>query len=235
MTIDPTLNLAAAAACFVGIHLFVSGTRLRDRIVGAIGEGPYAGLFSLASLGCIIWLSVAFSRASGATLTVLWIPQPWWQQVAMAVTLVAFVLAVLGLTAKNPTSAGQAGLVDDPDIAKGIVRVTRHPFLFGALLWALTHIAVNGDVASLIFFGTFAVLGVAGPPSIDAKRARALGPRWQPFAQKTSIVPFAAIVSGRNSLKLGEIGVARPLAAVAIYLAFLFGHKWLFGVAAFGR
>ena len=56
-------NLVAAMAVFLAIHLFISGTRLRDVIVGAIGEKPYMGLFSLLSLGVIVWLAMAFNQA----------------------------------------------------------------------------------------------------------------------------------------------------------------------------
>ena len=59
------LNLIAAAAFFVLLHLLVSGTRLRGALVGAIGEGPYMGLFSLASVGALAWLIVAFAAARG--------------------------------------------------------------------------------------------------------------------------------------------------------------------------
>lgn len=232
MIADATLNLIAAAVFFLGIHLFVSGTRLRDGIVALTGEGVYTALFSLASLGGIVWLSMAYNRATVETYTFLWAPAPWWQHAAMTAILLAAILVVLGLTSKSPTSAGQAELVDDPDAAKGIQRVTRHPFLWGVLLWALAHLAMNGDLSSLIFFGTFALLALFGPPSIDAKRARALGDRWKAFAAQTSNIPFGAILTGRNSLKLGEIGIVRPLAGVAVYFALVYAHEWLFGVSA---
>jgi len=41
-------TLVAAAAVFLLIHLLISGTRLRDAITGAIGQGPYMAIFSLA-------------------------------------------------------------------------------------------------------------------------------------------------------------------------------------------
>lgn len=43
-------SLVLAGAVFVGIHLFIPGTPLRERIVAAIGERPYLGLFSLRSM-----------------------------------------------------------------------------------------------------------------------------------------------------------------------------------------
>jgi len=229
---DPTWNLIAASAVFLGIHLFISGTRLRDVIVGVIGEKPYLGVFSLMSLGAIVWMSMAYNHASVETFTLLWVPEAWWHHAAMTAILLAAILVVLGNVTKSPTAAGSGDLVDDPDAAKGILRITRHPFLWGVQLWALAHIAMNGDLSSLIFFGTFAVLALIGPPTIDAKRARALGDRWQGYASRTSNVPFGAILTGRNSLKLGEIGILWPAVGIALYFALVYAHEWLFSVSA---
>lgn len=232
MIADPTLNLVAACAVFLGIHIFISGTRLRDVLTGRIGEGPYMGLFAIMSLAAIVWMAMAFNRASADTFTLLWVPEPWWHHAAMTAILLAAILVVLGNVTKSPTAAGSGDLVDDPDAAKGILRITRHPFLWGVQLWALAHIAMNGDLSSVLFFGTFAVLALIGPPTIDAKRARALGERWDGYAARTSNIPFGAILTGRNSLKLGEIGIVWPLVGVALYFALVYGHEWLFSVSA---
>ena len=56
-------SLPAAAIFFLGIHFFISGTPLRGKIVGLIGEGPFRGLFSLMSLIGIIWLCQAYGQA----------------------------------------------------------------------------------------------------------------------------------------------------------------------------
>ena len=95
----------------------------------------------------------------------------WWKPIAIILMLPAFLLAVIGLTTPNPTSVGQEGRVARSP--EGIVRVTRHPFLIGVGLWAVLHLVANGDVASFIFFGAFAVTALAGTVSIDAKRRRA--------------------------------------------------------------
>ncbi len=62
------ISLLAAACFFVGIHLFISGTPLRDAIVARIGEQPYLGLFSLASLAGIVWLCMAYGNATPSHL-----------------------------------------------------------------------------------------------------------------------------------------------------------------------
>ena len=61
--------LLAAAAVFLGIHVLISGTRMRDAITAAIGESAYMGLFSLASLAAIVWLVIAFNHANGGVTT----------------------------------------------------------------------------------------------------------------------------------------------------------------------
>jgi uncharacterized membrane protein len=222
-------SLIAAAAFFLLLHLLVSGTRLRTAIVGTIGEGPYLGLFSLASLAGIVWLSMAYGDARG-------LAEPWWdtgavgRHTSLLVQLVAFLLVVGGLTTRNPTSVHQEGSIERTDVVSGMLRITRHPFLWGVAIWAVGHLLVNGDAPSVLLFGSLLLLAVAGTYSIDAKRRRTLGPTYDAFAGQTSNVPFAAIVSGRQKLSLGEIGWWRILLAVAVWAAVLLGHQYAFGV-----
>jgi uncharacterized membrane protein len=116
----------------------------------------------------------------------------------------------------------------------GIVRITRHPFLIGVAIWALVHLIGNGDGASALFFGALALVALAGTVSIDAKRRRAQGQAWDAFAARTSIVPFAAIMSGRNTLQVGELGWLRPMAGFVAYALMLGGHAHIVGVSPFG-
>jgi len=98
-------------------------------------------------------------------------------------------------------------------------------------LWSILHLIANGDLASLIFFACFAVVAAAGMASIDAKRRRLLGAAaWQPFAAQTSTMPFAAILAGRNQLRLNEIGTWRWIAAIVAYALRLGGHAHITGV-----
>lgn len=223
--------LIAAAAVFLGLHLLIAGTRLRDAIVGAIGEGPYMGLFSLASAGGIVWLALSYNAAFAAGSDVLWDFGPGVSHLGIIVVGLAFLLGVTGLLTPNPTAVGQLAAAEREPT--GVLRITRHPFLWGVALWAAFHLAANGDAASVLFFGTFLVLAVLGTFSIDAKRARKMGEAWAPFAKKTSNIPFAAILGGRNTLKLGEILTFRQAAALGAFLVLLFLHAWAFGASPF--
>lgn len=224
--------LIAAAAVFLSIHLFIAGTRLRDGIVAAIGEAAYLGLFSLASLAAIVWLVMAFNWAQGEN-RMLYTPWTGMRHLAIPAVALAFLFAVPGLLLPNPTSLKQEGAAAKAETVKGILRVTRHPFLWGVAIWAAFHLGANGDEAAVIFFGTFLLLSVCGTFSIDAKRRRKMGEAWNGFAARTSNVPFAAILRGRNSLRLGELLDWRFLAAAVVFLGVLFSHAHLFGVSPF--
>lgn len=223
-------NLIVAAVVFLLLHLLVAGTRLRDTIIAVIGEGTYMGLFSLASVAGLIWVGVAFGAARGAPGdTFYWGGAMAMRIVQLFIQFIAVLFIVPGLMTRNPTSVGQGQASEDQDIVQGMLRVTRHPFLWGVAIWAFGHLLVDGDLASLILFGTFLVLAVAGTVSIDGKRQRTLGATWQEFAHKTSNIPFAAIVGGRQTLSITEIGYLRLGAAIVVYLFLLGAHHHIFG------
>jgi uncharacterized membrane protein len=218
------LNLVAASVYFLLIHFGVSGTRLRDVLVARLGPGPYRGAFALASLLGLAWMIYAFRHAPEVSL---WGPLPGLRPAAYGLVLIAFLSVVIGVATPSPTRVGmESQLNQGPDIARGIVRITRHPFLWGVALWALVHLVVNGDLAALILFGSLLVLALGGTASIDAKRRRAFGEQWAQFAAATSNVPFAAIAAGRNRLgaALSEIGAWRPLAALVVYAVAFYLH-----------
>ncbi len=224
-------NLITAAVVFLLLHLVVSGTRLRDGLVTALGAGSYRGLFSIASLVCLVWLGIAYSAALGFHEggRVYWTGGHLAKIAQLIIQLIAFVFVVGGLTTRNPTAVGGEGALDSPEPAQGMLRITRHPFLWGVALWAAGHILVSGLTADLILFGTMLVLALVGTVSIDAKRARTMGEAWTAFAAKTSNVPFAAIASGRQRFDLAEIGWVRLGGSLILWLLILGAHPLVFG------
>jgi uncharacterized membrane protein len=213
----------------VGIHVFVSGTPLRDAIAGRIGDRAFRGLFSLLSAAALVWLCRAYGHADYVEL---WGAFDTLRPLALLLMLFAFLLVTAGLTTPSPTAVGGERILDDPEPARGILRITRHPFLWGVALWAVTHLLMNGDAAAAVFFGSFLLLALIGPRSIDAKRRQRLGTEWHRFAALTSNVPFGAVLAGRNAIHLGEIGWWRLAVGAALYVVFLMLHGALFGVSA---
>lgn len=99
------------------------------------------------------------------------------------------------------------------------------------VLWSVTHLFYNGDLASLVFFSSFLVLALRGPFSIDRKRKRVRGADWERFAAVTSNVPFMAIAQGRNKFAFREIGWWPIVVIAALYAGFLHLDKSFFGVS----
>jgi uncharacterized membrane protein len=218
------LNLIAASAYFLLIHFGVSGTRLRDALVARLGPGRYRGAFALASIVGLAWMIYAFRHAPAVPL---WGLVLGFRPTAYGVVFIAFLFAVIGVATPSPTRVGmESKLTQGPDSARGMVRITRHPFLWGAALWALAHLIMNGELAALILFGTLLVLALGGPAAIDARRRRAFGDHWTQFAAVTSNIPFAAIAAGRNRLApaVREIGAWRVLLAIVVYVVAFYLH-----------
>jgi len=225
---DPIAHLALATLVFLATH-FVASTPARRPLVEALGEKAYLGAYSLVSFVTIGWMAWAYLRAPF---------QPLWQVPGvklwpLVVMPFALVLVASGVMTRNPSAVGQAAALRADEPARGILRVTRHPVMWGIALWAAVHLLARGDVASLLFFGGFLILALAGTALIDARKADTLGEEWARFVAVTSNVPFSAIVEGRNRFSAGEIGGKRIFVGLVLYAIVLAIHPWLFGVRAY--
>lgn len=212
-------NLIAATAAFLLTH-FVSSTPLRAALVKGLGEWPYRGLYSLLALVTLAWMIWAYGNAPRE---LLWTGPRWLAVVAMPF---AFVLIACGYW-RNPTMVGADRLLRSDDPARGMIRITRHPIMWGVMLWAGAHVIARGDLKSLVFFGAFLLLAAVGTLSMDARKRS--NPDWARFAAVTSHIPFVAILQGRNRLFWSEIGWMRPLIGLVAFAVFFYAHAWLFG------
>jgi uncharacterized membrane protein len=82
----------------------------------------------------------------------------------------------------------------------------RHPMLLGFILWALAHLLVNGDLASLVLFGGLGVWAVAAILAINAQDRV-----WLPWTGGTPagdarLAVIAVVVTGLIGLVHGWIG-----------------------------
>lgn len=220
---DPIAALSLATAAFVLTHL-ASGTPLRPKLVATLGEWPYRGVYSaaaFATLGAMIWTYIGAPR------------EPLWPGLRLApiiVMPVAFVFIACGYY-RNPTMVGAERLLKSDDPARGIIRITRHPIMWGVMLWAAAHVLARGDVKALVFFGGLFLVALLGTLSMD-RRKRA-NPDFERFSAATSHVPFVAVAQGRNRLAWREIGWTRPLIGLSAFGLFVGAHRWLFGVSPF--
>jgi len=93
-------------------------------------------------------------------------------------------------------------------IPTNLRRVTRHPMLWGITCWSAAHCLANGDLASIILFGGFGCFALFEMWSLNARGA------------KKSVTRYPL----RNDIFL-------VIAGVALYLALIGLHPYLFGVA----
>ena len=221
--------LAAAAVVFLLIHT-VPSSPLRPALIGAIGAGPYRGLFSLVSalgLGWLIWAYID-APVDGA---IIWDAGLIGRPVALVLMAVAFVLLVATFTTPNPAMREISAGPPAEQAARGIVRITRHPLFWGIALWGLAHLINNGEAGAIILFGSLTLLALGGGVLIDRRKRQALGGDWPKFAADTSNLPFAAILAGRNQLKIGEIGWWRIALGLLLFVVVAYLHDPLFGTS----
>jgi uncharacterized membrane protein len=214
------ISLVAATALFLLTH-FVTSTPLRPMLVKVLGEWPYRGLYSVVALAALGWMIWAYAQAPAAPLFtgVRWLP--------VLVMPFAFVLIVCGY-ARNPTMVGADRLLRNDDPARGIIRITRHPLMWGIMSWSGVHVLARGDVKSVIFFGGFFVLAALGTILIDSRKKS--NPDWARFSAVTSNIPFLAVAQGRNHIVWREIGWLRPAIGLVVFAVLFAAHAWLFGV-----
>jgi len=219
-----------AVLAFVGGHFVLSWPPIRAKLVRALGQGLFTGMYSLLMALFLIWLLAAYRVAPPL---VIWDFGPRVNLIPLLAMPFALILALSGLTSRSPTAVmGERLLERQVPVVAGALTITRHPFLCGVAIWALTHLIANGDAASIMLFGGMACLSIGGMVAIDRRRALELADAWTAFAARTSRLPFAAVLSGRSKPDWSGIGWVRPLVGLGLYVVLLFAHDWLFGVPA---
>lgn len=212
-------HLVLAMLAFLASHAIPARPRLRNAGIRALGIAGYHLAYSVLSVAVILWLAVTYAQAP---FVPLWDQEPWMRWLPPLAMAPACLLIVTALSAPNPFSLGIGGSGFDPE-RPGILRLTRHPLLWGLVLWAASHIIPNGDGAALVLFLPLLLLALAGPLLMERKRRRTLGPD-----------AFASLARHTGALRwrmLREIGAVRLGGAVVLYLALLYLHPTVIGVS----
>ena len=181
------------------------------------GVAGFSIAYSLLSLALLAWIIVAYQAAP---TVLLWEQAPWMRWVPPILMLPACLLLAAGMTSPNPFSIGPGRNGYDP-ARPGLLRLTRHPILWGLALWAGAHMVPNGDVAALMIFAPLLLLALLGPRLLDAKRRRVLAD-WDQLAALTAKLHPALLV---------ELGWLRPLAGLGLYVLLLWLHAPVIGAS----
>ena len=187
--------LILGLAVFLGAHIFVTFRDDRDRMIARLGMGGYRALFALNSLiglALIVW-GFAQYRAHG--WIEVWSPPAFMRHI----TVLLMLFAVIFMTAAF--------------VPSHIKQWLKHPMLAAVKTWALAHLLSNGDLGSILLFGSFLAWGVYA--RIAAKRRGDLGATTAPDGWTNDVIVV--------------------LLGLAIYLALGFAfHPIVIGVPVFG-
>lgn len=181
---------------FFGTHLVTTRRALRARWIAERGEGTYKIVYALVSalgLALIVW-GFAHYRATG--WIDVWYPPKAMKHIALLLMLFAVILVVASY-------------------ARGRIYTTlKHPMLAGVKLWALAHLLANGDLGSIILFGSFLAWAVYDRISLKHRSDAGAPP-----------IPIGGI---RNDLIAVAVGVL-------VYLGIVFAlHPYVIGVPVIG-
>jgi len=137
---------------FLGVHTLTTQRELRASVIASTGEGGYKigyALVSFAGLALIVW-GFAHYRATG--WIDVWYPPTVLKHIAVALMLPAVILVVAAY------------------IRGRIYTTVKHPMLSGIKLWAAAHLLANGDLGSIILFGSFLAWAVFDRISLKRRK-----------------------------------------------------------------
>ena len=181
---------------FLGAHTLTTRREARASLIGAMGEGGYKIAYSFVSIAGIVLIAYGFSHYRAESWIDVWYPPTAFKHITVALMLPAVILVVAAY------------------LRGKIYAAVKHPMLTGVKLWAAAHLLANGDLGSIILFGSF--LGWAVFDRISLKRrSDAGGPP----------IPVGGV---SNDLIAVAVGIVAYLA-----LAFAF-HPVVIGVPVVG-
>ncbi|RMF20116.1 MAG: hypothetical protein D6760_12300 [Deltaproteobacteria bacterium] len=209
---------------FALTHSLPAHPPARRALISRLGDRVYLIAYSLVSLTTFAFLVRSYwgARHTGASLWVLG-AVPGMRPLCIALGLVAFALLAAALVAPSPVS--MAG--SRPEAA-GITKITRHPLFMAMAVWGTAHLLMNGYATDVVFFGGFLVYGVAGALHQDYRKRTDEGDRLARFYRETSLIPLAALVTGKTKLTLAEIPWIALLLGVAMGVGVYQLHPMLF-------
>lgn len=194
------LVLILGLILFLGMHAVTMKRDVRAQLIGRLGEGGYKGLYSVVSIVGFVLLIYGYGLQRAAGYTPVWEPPVWTRHLALLLNLPIFILLAVGKRSGK------------------ILSVVKHPMLLAVKIWATAHLIANGDLGSMLLFGSFLAWAVMARISI--KR------RPEEIARSAGIV----------TVPFGRSDVIAIVAGLAAYVVFAFWlHPLLIGVPVITR
>src|ERR1700730_10468332 len=127
---------------FLGSHLFVTRRDARTALIARLGIHAYRGLFAFAAVIGLALIVYGYGQYRVHDLIQAWSPPSFMRHITVGLML----FAVIFFTAAFIPSHIKVKL--------------KHPMLAGVKTWALAHLLSNGDIGSILLFGSFLAWGV---------------------------------------------------------------------------
>ena len=204
---------------------------LRSRGEKLIGPRAYRVLFALVSLPLAVVLIVYFfnHRYDGAQL--------WQVQDIPAVKPVVWVLSAISFLFLYPATFNllEIAAIQKPEVhlyETGIIRITRHPQMVGQVIWCIAHTLWIGSTFTIITSIGLILHHCFGVWHGDRRLKARYGEAFEDVKARTSIIPFFAILQGRQKLAWGEFIRPAYVGVTAFILLLWWAHPLLITATA---
>ncbi|ODN71749.1 NnrU family protein [Methylobrevis pamukkalensis] len=184
------LVLILGLVLFLGFHsvrIFAPGWR--DGMVARLGAGPWRGLYSLVSIVGVVLIVWGYGLSRQDPI-VVYDPPMALRHLTMLLVLIAFICFAVSLM-----PAGKL----KPKL--------KHPMLAAVKIWAFGHLLVNGDLASILLFGSFLAWAVVDRISLKRRPGVVIpapGPvRNDLIAAAVGVVAYLLFVWQLHTLLIG--------------------------------
>lgn len=185
------LIMIAGLALFIGAHTLTTLRDARAAVIARLGEGGYKIVYSLVSFAGIALIAWGFGLYRATGWINVWHPPVAMRHLALALMLPSVILVVASY------------------LRGRIYTTLKHPMLAGVKLWAFSHLLANGDLGSIILFGS--ILAWAVYDRISLKRRTDPGAPPIPvggagndvLAVVVGLIAYAALVYVFHPLVIG--------------------------------
>jgi uncharacterized membrane protein len=213
---SPVLGVLTLWLLFGGTHVVLASGRVRSALVGRLGEWGFMLIFSLVaalSFAALVSYYAAhrFEGPAGPSLGT--VPALRWTLLGVVAAGVVLITAALAVYPRSPMALFNERVRS----ARGLDRVTRHPFFVGVTLLGAAHALLATRLVGTVAMGGLAVFALVGGWHQDRKLLRLRGEPYGAYVAATSGIPFAAIVAGRQRLVWREL----PFGAFALGAVFV--------------
>lgn len=171
----------------------------RDAGERLMGERAYRVLFAGVSLPLAVSAVVYFinHRYDGVQL--------WQVQSIPGVHQLVWLLSFISFFFLYPSTFNllEVAAVDKPKMhlwETGIIRISRHPQMVGQFIWCIAHTLWMGNSMMLTTSLGLVAHHIFGVWNGDRRMAARYGKSFEAVKNRTSIIPFAAILDGRQKL-----------------------------------